>query len=348
MKRKQRRKQSRMGILLLALLLLLGGVLGWLVSEQAHAPAVPSPEGTAQALTVTFLDVGQADAALLRWGDHAALIDAGDTATAETLAVRLVNLGVRKLDVLVATHAHADHIGGMARLLEIFPVETVYWSDVPGEGQLYENLAGAFSDREMTPVSPRPGTVWSREGVTLRFLGPVQTYEEINDSSLVCRIEADGVAFLMTGDMEAPAEEDLLAAGKDLNAQVLKVGHHGSTTSSTEEFLRAVSPELAIISCGKDNSYGLPAQETLDRLEELGIPVLRTDLEGELDFLLEKGNMTRLPPETGETAYIGNSKSYKFHRPDCSGLPAEQNRVTFWTREGAAFAGYAPCGACKP
>lgn len=342
------RKKRRIGTLFVILVLALGSIFWSLENFQNGLSSGQSTTASGEDPVLTFLDIGQGDATLLRWNGHALLIDAGDVATAETMAVRLVNLGVRKLDMVIATHAHADHIGGMARLLEIFPVNTVYWSAAPGEGRLYENLAGAFSDREMIPLVPEPKTVWTLDGVTVRFLGPVKSYEELNDSSLVCRIEVNGVTVLMTGDMQAEAEADLLQSHQSLSAQVLKVGHHGSKTSSTEPFLQAVAPELAVISCGKENSYGLPAQEILDRMKAGNISVLRTDLEGELDFALKEGKLNRLQPESQEAAYIGNTKSYKFHRPGCSGLPEEQNRVEFWTRENAAFAGYSPCGSCKP
>jgi len=344
-----KRQKQKLISLALALLILL---IGWAVTALTETGNVPSDpaqgSGRGEAVTLTILDVGQGDGTLLRWGDHSVLIDAGEADQQELIAARLLNLGVSKLDLIVATHAHSDHIGGIARLLEVFPVEEFYWSPVPGDSTLYENLKGALSDREITPVSPEPGDVWSEDGVTLHFLGPVKEYEDLNNTSLICRIEAGGVAVMMTGDMEAEAEEDLVRSGQDLRSDLLKAGHHGSSTSTTEAFLRAVDPELVTISCGKDNEYGHPHQETMELLERRSVNVARTDLEGELNFRLENGSYTRIAAPVQDAAYIGNAKSWKYHTPDCSGLPSSQNRVEFWAREHAEQMGYEPCGACDP
>ena len=164
-------------------------------------------------------------------------------------------------------------------------------------------------------------------------------YDDTNNTSIVLRVDFGETSFLFTGDMERDAEADLLSDGCDVSCTVLKVGHHGSSTSTSYPFLRAAMPEYAVISVGEDNSYGHPHEETLSRLYDAGCTVYRTDRLGtvvavsdgtDVSFLTERSGS----PETGRgdtsgSAYIGNRNSQVFHRETCANLPAEQNRVTF-------------------
>ena len=193
----------------------------------------------------------------------------------------------------------------------------------------------------------------------MTILGPLAEYEETNNTSLVLRVDFDETAFLFTGDMERIAEADLLeySAG-ELWATVLKVGHHGSSTSSSYPFLREVLPTYAVISCGTGNSYGHPHEEVLSRLSDAGTTVYRTDLLGtvvavsdgkEISFTTEKNvSPTAGRGESAEAVYIGNRNSSVFHLERCPNLPKEENRVYFSARQDALDAGYAPCGNCCP
>ena len=194
---------------------------------------------------------------------------------------------MEQLDLVIATHMHSDHMGGMAEVLEAVPAKTFIMTELPEDltptSRVYENLLTALEQSPETEVIPaQPGDRYSLgDGVTLTILGPVADYDDLNLTSVVCRVDAGDRSFLFTGDMEKKAENDLIAAGADLSADVLKVGHHGASTSSTADFLTEVDPVCSVISVGEGNSYGHPTAATLERLNEYG-PVYRTDLLGEI------------------------------------------------------------------
>ena len=189
---------------------------------------------------------------------------------------------MEQLDLVIATHMHSDHMGGMAEVLEAVPAKTLSVTSgaarrisLPPAGSI-ENLVTALEQRAETDVIPaQPGDRYSLgDGVTLTILGPVADYDDLNLTSVVCRVDAGDRSFLFTGDMEKKAENDLIAAGADLSADVLKVGHHGASTSSTADFLAEVDPVCSVISVGEGNSYGHPTAATLERLNEYrpGLP----------------------------------------------------------------------------
>ena len=233
------------------------------------------------------LDVGQGDSFLLRTQEQTVLIDTGEAEYADTVVSALKEYGVEQLDLVIATHMHSDHMGGMAEVLEAVPAKTFIMTELPEEltptSRVYENLLTALEQSPETEVIPaQPGDRYSLgDGVTLTILGPVADYDDLNLTSVVCRVDAGDRSFLFTGDMEKKAENDLIAAGADLSADVLKVGHHGASTSSTADFLTEVDPVCSVISVGEGNSYGHPTAATLERLNEYG-PVYRTDLLGEI------------------------------------------------------------------
>ena len=231
--------------------------------------------------------MGNADSILIRNGTHNMLIDAGTNPAGQDVVNYLHNQGVQRLDLVIATHMHSDHMGGMAEVLEAVPAKTFIMTELPENltptSRVYENLLTALEQSPETEVIPaQPGDRYSLgDGVTLTILGPVADYDDLNLTSVVCRVDAGDRSFLFTGDMEKKAENDLIAAGADLSADVLKVGHHGASTSSTADFLTEVDPVCSVISVGEGNSYGHPTAATLERLNEYG-PVYRTDLLGEI------------------------------------------------------------------
>ena len=240
------------------------------------------PKPLTEATEVHFLDVGQGDSALLLSGGEAVLIDAGTQESGEEIVRYLRALGVEELYAAVATHPHADHIGGMAQVVEAFPVEHFYMGPETASTATYGRMLDALEARAIQPTLPQSGeTLDFASGASLTFLGPADDVsdEETNNRSLITLFEAGAHSVLFMGDAEAEAERSLLAHHPLLSCEVLKVGHHGSSSSSTPEFLRAVHPTTAVISCGVDNDYGHPSPQTLENLSRAGVSDLRITAE---------------------------------------------------------------------
>lgn len=267
-----RQKPGRKSIIFLCVLTILV-----VIYELALAFPLDSPAHSMQHPTaVHFIDVGQGDCTLIVSGEDAVLIDAGLTATSGRVTAYLRDAGVTRLTAAVATHPHEDHIGGMAAVLEAFPTDVLY---LPAQTALTGTYTAMLDAAEQTATSvevPRPGQVL-RLGTdaSLTFLGPSpnDTFDNLNNYSILSLLDAGDFRVLFTGDAEAEAEAAVLASGADLSCDVLKAGHHGSDTSSTDAFLDAAHPEIAVISCGKYNEYGHPHPETLSRFAAHGISV---------------------------------------------------------------------------
>lgn len=332
----------------------------------------PPPEGSSFA--IHFIDVGQGDSALVLCDGAAMLIDGGESDQSSLLYSYLRDLDIRHLDYLVATHPHSDHIGGLSGAVQIARVGTALSPVDDWDTKTFRSLKKYLAEQDVAFTVPAAGDAFDLGSATVTVLGPLKDYDEVNDTSIVLRIDYGETSFLFTGDMERTAEADLLDAGADLRATVLKAGHHGSDTSTSYPFLRAVDPACAVISCGAGNSYGHPDAGTLSRLRDAGAAVYRTDLQGTVicesdgetvTFTTERDAAPTPPrsdraeppedapapdtaqePDQAQEAMIGNRKSKKFHAPDCPNLPAESNRVLFDSYEAAQAAGYTPCGNC--
>lgn len=234
--------------------------------------------------SVHYIDVGQADCSLILCGDESILIDAGEVNSYTAIDAYLKAQNVKKINYLILTHAHADHIGSADDVIRNYSIENVIMpkyseANMP-TSKVYEDLLYALSESDAKVIAAKPGSTYSLSGCNFTVYAPNQDYKEMNDSSVVIRVTYGENAFLFQGDAEKASETDILEAGFSIQADVIKVGHHGSKTSSTEKYLRAVSPKLAIISCGENNSYKLPSETTLQRLSDLGIDYRRTDRNG--------------------------------------------------------------------
>jgi competence protein ComEC len=244
-----------------------------------------SPAPTDASLTVTFLDVGQADCTLVQDHGKTLLIDAGTNDGAKKLVSTLRQKGVRKIDMLVGTHPHEDHIGGMDSVIQNFTIGAVFMPDVTNTTKTFNDVMVAISSKGLKISVPRPGDSFMLGQSAGTFLAPNSPkYEDLNDYSIVIRLQFENTSFLFTGDAQTLSEQEMLARGFNLKSDVLKVGHHGSYTSTSPPFLAAVSPRYAVIMVGKGNDYGHPHQETLQKLSAAGVQIYRTDLNGDITF----------------------------------------------------------------
>jgi competence protein ComEC len=237
---------------------------------------------SSQSFTVSFINVGQADCTVIRYGNSSMIIDAGGNSGADALIATLHIMDISKFDVVIGTHPHEDHIGGLDTVIDNFDIGTIYMPKVSTNTKTFEDVLLAIQNKGLTVTTPVPGTSFTLGGdVKCTILAPnSQSYTELNSYSIVLKVTFNGQSFLFTGDAEVDSEQEMLAKGYDLKADVLKVGHHGSTSSTSAELLNAVSPEYAVIFVGIDNTYGHPHQEILDRLNAAGVKIYRTDLSG--------------------------------------------------------------------
>lgn len=349
--------------LLLGLLLLSGCEPDGAAWGRPEAPSPTQPPAAEEktedgGLTVHFIDVGQADSALLQCGGQAMLIDGGNAADSSLVVSYLNSQGVEYLDYVVCTHAHEDHVGGLSGPLNTCTAGAVLAPVTEYDSKVFSDFVKYTRQQGLDITVPTPGDAFALGGAQVTVLGPVKDYTDTNNTSIVLRVDYGETSFLFTGDMEREAEADLLESGCDLDATVLKVGHHGSGTSSSYVFLREVMPEYAVISVGANNSYGHPDEEVMSRLYDARATVYRTDEQGtvvaysdgtQVTFTTEKDAAPTAGRDEAESGvYIGNVNSHVFHRESCSGLPAEKNQVYFDSREAAVAEGYTPCGRCKP
>lgn len=244
------------------------------------APAVPGPGGDVSGeLRVHFIDVGQGDATLLQGPDFTILIDAGRHDRNDVVPY-LRKAGVERIDVLIGTHPHADHIGQFPEVLAAFPVTEVWLSGFEHPTRTFERALDAIIASEARYLEPRAGEVYRVGQARLLVLNPEQLGDDLHDSNIVVHVQFGEIAFVFTGDAEAHTEMAIARRGYNMKADVLHLGHHGSATSTSDALLDAVRPAVAVYSAGADNSYGHPHKEPLARLAARGIPVYGTDRYG--------------------------------------------------------------------
>ncbi len=332
-------------------------------------------------LRVSFIDVGQGDSEFIELPNgETLLIDAGTNETGADVVSYISSLGYSSIDYVVGTHPHEDHIGGLDDVINSFEIGSVYMPKVTADTRTFEDVLDAVAEKGLSINTAKAGvSIVDVEDLSVKMLAPVlDEYDNTNDYSAVIKVVYGDTSFLFTGDAEEYAES--LITG-DVNADVLKVGHHGSSTSTGEAFLERVSPSYAVISCGLGNSYGHPHTETIEKLG--GIPVFRTDEMGtivatsdgsEISFRTlgksDTGNAAQ-PEATQETdttaspgydegsvsedldisdGYILNTNSKKIHLPDCSAVDnmSDSNKAYTDDYDQAISEGYTPCKICNP
>ncbi|MEW6226593.1 MAG: stalk domain-containing protein [Bacillota bacterium] len=253
--------------------------LGCSVQWDAKTQTVTITSASGGQVKVHFIDVGQGDSVYIQLPDrNDVLIDAGDNNKGSVVVSNLKSQGVDDIELLIASHPHADHIGGLDDVLAAFRVEAVVDDGMSADTATYWDYLAAVWAEGCPYQKATPGQSWEFGSCTLKVLGPVRGHGDVNNNSVVCLLDCGDVEFLFTGDAEAEAEADLI--GKPIAAEILKVSHHGSRTSTSQAFLDAVRPEVAVICVGAGNRYGHPHQETLDKLGAARVKVYRTDLNG--------------------------------------------------------------------
>lgn len=311
--------------------------------------------------SVHFIDVGQADSSLVLCDGHSMLIDGGNAEDSNLITAYLKKENISSIDYLVCTHAHEDHVGGLSGALSVAEVKNVIAPQTGADTKAYRNFMDKSAGQGLMIQHPQAGYSFTLGSCNAYIIGPVnESTDDLNNTSIVMKLVYGNTSFLFTGDAERDEELDIISAGYDISADVLKVGHHGSDSSTSYLWLREIMPKYAVISAGKGNSYGHPAETVLSRLRDSDTQVFRTDLQGDIVAVSDGSNVTITTEknetiQTNETVenqieenYIGNKKSKKFHRPDCRTLPAEKNRIIFSSRDKAVNSGYSPCANCAP
>lgn len=321
-------------------------------------------------LAVSYIDVGQGDSILLQCDGESMLIDAGENDYGITVIDYLKKHGADKLKYAVGTHPHSDHIGGMDTVINEIPTENFICPQVNYETKTWKDVLSAVENQGANTIYAKSGDSYTLGETTFTILSPDKDniYKDGNNYSVVIKAEYKNTSFLFTGDAEALVEKQIIENGYNVKADVLKVGHHGSTSSTSEEFLNAVNPDYGVICCGKDNEYGHPHRETLEKLQCENVTVYRTDIDGnivansngdQIRFLIGHEEYTNEEDAQGavkgntsqtDNLYIGNKNSKKYHRKDCSAVSVmkEENKIYFGNSQDALAKGYSPCKNCNP
>ncbi|UOB76629.1 S-layer homology domain-containing protein [Bacillus sp. ZJS3] len=250
------------------------------VLEPSFRPGLPKPKGE---LEVHYINVGQGDATFIKSpSGETVLIDGGNNGKGKVVANYLKGLGFQTIDYMIATHPDADHVGGLDEVLYAMNVKNVYAPKVSHTTQTFKDFLTAVANKGLTIKEAKSGVTLPINGLNSQFLAPVKEYgNDLNEWSAVLKVTHGSKSFLFTGDAESKSEKDMVATyGSSLKSDVLKPGHHGSKTSSSQPFLDAVKPSIAVISAGAGNRYGHPTQETLAKLNAMSVKVYRTYLNG--------------------------------------------------------------------
>ncbi|HHV30292.1 MAG TPA: MBL fold metallo-hydrolase [Clostridium sp.] len=327
-------------------------------------------------LQITFLDVGQADSILISQGQRYMLIDAGNNADEELVVNYLKSKGIGKLDYVIGTHAHEDHIGGLDAVINDFEIGKVLMPKQISTTKTFEDVLVAIKNKGMKVTTPKVGDVYELGKAKWTILAPnKEKYENINNSSLVVRMTFGNNSFIFMGDAEELSEREILSNNLEIQSDLIKIGHHGSGSSTTALFLKKVSAKYAVISVGKDNSYGHPDSLILNRLKTFGVEVFRTDEIGTIvvtsdgDTIKFDKNASAIKeqappveskapnthssvvtssPEKTEikeiTVYITKNEE-KYHAAGCSYLRKSSIPIELFDAKNS---GYTPCSRCNP
>lgn len=353
-------------------------------AQSDDAASVSSSSGTISSeMKVHFLDVGQGAAVLFQIGDKVLVFDGGDRDTSSFVVSYLKKQAVKQVDVMIASHYDADHLNGLVGILNVFPVKQVYDAKYTTDTRVYQSFKKYIQDHSIPEDVPGMRQSIQVGEATVSFIAPKSYgHKEVNDDSICIRVQFGETSFVIMGDPSADAEQQILT--QDLASDVFYASHHGSNGSNSKTLLSNVSPEFVVISCGADNSYGHPGDNTLNRIKATGAGLYRTDKQGTIvatsdgqsiqwsqdpcnDFTPGEQTIATTaatvapttlattqatqPPVIDVRAYVLNTNSKKFHFPSCSSAadisPSNRQDVTM-TRQEIIDMGYVACKRCNP
>jgi competence protein ComEC len=269
------------GILLLALLSIF---INQFISESEKEASRDTMKSN-DLMEVHFIDVGQGDAILVELGNASMLIDAGENSKGTIVKDYLKNQQITRLDYVIGTHPHSDHIGGLDIILDSFEVGKVLMPKVTHTTRTFEEVLDVLERKELSITAPKVGDRYNLGPAAFTILAPsMESYDELNNYSIAIKLSFGDTDFLLAGDAENLAEKEIIKTGLDITADVLKLSHHGSGYSSSTDFLEAVDPDYSVVSAGKDNEYGHPHGRTLQALLDHNIKLYRTDEQGTVIF----------------------------------------------------------------
>ena len=282
-----RMMETKYGPIILVVLILLSAALGYFYYNGYFGGISADAE-----VEYHFIDVGQGDASLILTDEAAVLVDCG-TLEQSYIVLDYVKEYTDKIDLFVFSHAHDDHMGGAANIINSITVDEVLMTSYASDAVFFEKALDAIEENDVTVTEALPGATYTEGDVEIKVFAPVMDYEDHNSNSIIMRVEVDGSSVMYTGDAEHRTEADALDEYPyGMKSDILKVGHHGSSTSTSEAFYDAVSPKYGVISCGEGNSYGHPHREIKELFSERGLEYYRTDLAGDVVFVVENGEMT--------------------------------------------------------
>lgn len=335
-------------------------------------------------LEIHFIDVGQADSILIKSNGKAILIDAGNNDDADTIVNYLKNQGIEELEYVIGTHPHEDHIGSLDTVINKFNINNIIMPKKSTTTKTFEDVVTAIENKNLSITLPKVGDKYKIGNGEFTIIAPVkEDYgSNLNNYSVGIIMSYGENKFIFTGDAEKIAEEDIINTNINIDADLMKLGHHGSSTSNSNAFLDNISPKIAIISCGLNNSYGHPHQEVLTEISKRGIEAYRTDLQGnvivtsdgkEISVKTQKNEKIDEKSSTVDTIkqedknttlektdvsinlitheYMLNTSTKVFHYTTCSSVKqmSDKNKKSFsGTREEVLNMGYKSCGRCKP
>lgn len=338
--------------------------VGGLISGEQSTNTNKTESISNSKIAITMLDVGQGLSILIESNGQYLLYDGGDRNASSYVVSYLNKQNITKLDYVVVSHYDDDHVNGIVGVLKNFNVSTVLNPDYTTTTKIYQSYLEARDANGADVIIPEVGDSFKLGHAIITVLAPSEKYDDYNEMSIAIKVQCDNFVTIITGDAEKESEANMLRSSINLNADLYVVGHHGSSSSSTDDFVEAMSPAYAFISCGKDNSYGHPHDETLTTLAKYGVNIYRSDIDGVVtcysdgngysfskDTAFTVDNYVEEWEENSDGEYVLNISSMKFHKASCSAVAnmSEKNKqVSNEDRDTLINNGYAPCGYCNP